>query len=105
MSRFFLPFLIFCLLYLFVSRTNCVDSRPEGEQLQNDSEEEEAEIQHAICWKMLGRTDKLLQDTRIRRNSNATALQQVPPQFLRSAPRLMPAQSHTLPNAMVTSNV
>jgi hypothetical protein len=48
MSRFFLPFLIFCLLYLFVSRTNCVDSRPEGEQLQNDSEEEEAEIQHAI---------------------------------------------------------
>jgi hypothetical protein len=53
---------------------------------------------------MLGRTDKLLQDTRIRRNSNATALQQVPPQFLRSAPRLMPAQSHTLPNAMVMYN-
>jgi hypothetical protein len=48
MSHYFLPFLIFCLLYSFVSRTNCVDSRPEGEQLQNDSEEEEAEIQHAI---------------------------------------------------------
>ena len=49
---------------------------------------------------MLGRTKNLLQDTKIRRNSNGTELRQVPPLFLHSALQLMPIQSQTLANAM-----